>query len=139
MADVLIDTGFLVALLSRQDQYHSWAVAQVRSNPHPWRTCEAALSEAFHLLEDCGGAPQICALLERGIVTLDFHLDDDLATVFSMMKKYSDVPMSLADGCLVRMTETLDDPVLLTTDADFRVYRRLGRKMIPARMPDMTR
>lgn len=51
------------------------------------------------------------------------------------MHKYADVPMSLADACLVRMSETLSDPVLLTTDADFRIYRRLGRKIILCAMP----
>ena len=39
--------------------------------------------------------------------------------------------MSLADACLVRMTETLADPVVLTTDTDFRIYRRHGRHTVP--------
>ena len=52
------------------------------------------------------------------------------------MQKYADVPMSLADACLVRMTEILPDPVLLTTDTDFRIYRRHGRKTIPCVLPD---
>ena len=37
------------------------------------------------------------------------------------MERYADLPMSFADACLVRMTETLPDPVLRTTDADFRI------------------
>ena len=52
------------------------------------------------------------------------------------MLKYVDVPMSFADACLVRMTETLPDPILLTTDRDFRIYRRHGRQVIPCKMPD---
>ncbi len=44
------------------------------------------------------------------------------------MEKYADVPMSFADACLVRMTEVSSDPTLLTTDTDFRIYRRHGRK-----------
>lgn len=28
-----------------------------------------------------------------------------------------------ADACLARMSETMDDPLLLTTDSDFRIYR----------------
>jgi hypothetical protein len=51
------------------------------------------------------------------------------------MQKYADVPMSLADACLVRVTETLPDPVLLTTDADFRTYRRHGRQTVPSVTP----
>jgi predicted nucleic acid-binding protein len=52
------------------------------------------------------------------------------------MEKYADVPMSLADACLVRMTEALADPVLLTTDTDFRVYRRHSRQTVPCVLPD---
>src|SRR5882757_603485 len=41
----------------------------------------------------------------------------------------------LRRGALVRMTETLNDPVLLTTDGDFRIYRRHGRQIIPCVLP----
>jgi len=51
------------------------------------------------------------------------------------MQTYADVPMSLADACLVRMTEVMPAPVLLTTDSDFRIYRRHGRRMIAVVMP----
>lgn len=43
--------------------------------------------------------------------------------------------MSFADGCLVRMTEVIADPVLLTTDADFRIYRRHSRQVVPGVTP----
>jgi predicted nucleic acid-binding protein len=52
------------------------------------------------------------------------------------MRKYADVPMSLADACLVRMTEVFAEPTLLTTDSDFRVYRRHSRHVVPCVTPD---
>jgi predicted nucleic acid-binding protein len=55
--------------------------------------------------------------------------------VLKLTEKYADVPMSLADACLVRMTETLADHVILTTDADFRSYRRHSRQVVPCVMP----
>lgn len=55
--------------------------------------------------------------------------------MLKLMGKYANVPMSLADACLVRMTETLEEALVLTTDADFRVYRRHGRNVVPSRMP----
>ena len=55
--------------------------------------------------------------------------------VLKLLQKYADIPMSLADACLVRMTETLSDPLLITTDADFRVYRRHSRQVIPCVTP----
>jgi predicted nucleic acid-binding protein len=132
--NVLVDAGFLVALLSRRDAHHAWAVGQADRLPPPWRTCEAALSEAFHLLAP-RGAPALAALLRRQAVVVAFDLADDLEAVLRLMQKYGDVPASLADAALVRMTETLADPTVLTTDADFRVYRRHGRQMVPAVTP----
>jgi hypothetical protein len=56
--------------------------------------------------------------------------------VSSLMQKYADVPMSLADACLVRMTETHPQPIVLTADADFRIYRRHSRQIVPCATPD---
>src|SRR5262245_41500239 len=129
-ANVLADAGFLVALLNRRDGNHSWAVAQARQLPPPWKTCEAALSAAVRLL----GANAVSILgdfLKRGAVLIAFRVDEGVEEILRLMEKYADVPMSFADACLVRMTEALSDPVLLTTDADFRVYRRHGRRIVP--------
>jgi len=46
--------------------------------------------------------------------------------------------MSFEDACLVRMTETMADPVVLTTDTELRNYRRLGRKTVPCVTPGQT-
>ena len=123
-----------MALLSRRDGNHAWAAAQAERFPPPWRTCESALSEAFHLLGTAGG-PAVAALLARRSLVCAFTLNEDLERTLRLMEKYSDTPMSLADACLVRMTETLDDPVLLTTDSDFRVYRRHSRHAVPCVIP----
>jgi predicted nucleic acid-binding protein len=68
-------------------------------------------------------------------VLIAFELAKELEPVLKLMQKYSDVPMSLADACLVRMTETFADAVVLTTDADFRVYRRHSRHVVPCVTP----
>jgi len=132
--NLLVDAGFLVALLSRRDEHHPWAAAQANQHAPPWRTCEAVLSEAFHLLGP-RGAPALRTLLQRRAVLSNFDLNDDLEPVLKLLQKYTDVPASLADACLVRMTETLSDPFLLTTDSDFRIYRRHSRQVIPCVMP----
>ncbi len=131
---VLVDAGFLVALLSRRDSHHQWAVTQAPDHTPPWRTCEAALSEAFHLL-GTRGMPGLGALLRRRALVVAFDLDNDVESVLKLLQKYADVPMSLADACLVRMTETHPDPVILTTDSDFRIYRRHSRQIVPCRTP----
>ena len=132
---VLVDAGFLIALLSRRDGNHRWAAAQPPLFPPPWRTCEAVLSETFHLLGARGGS-RLAVLLRRRVVVAAFDLGQNLERVLKLMEKYADLPMSLADACLVRMTEALADAVLLTTDTDFRIYRRHSRLTIPWVMPN---
>ena len=131
---VLVDTGFLVALLSRRDAAHPWAVTQASRLPPPWSTCESVLSEVAHLVGP-RGTKSLTALLRRGAVLCRFRLGDDMEAVLKLLEKYADVPMSFADACLVRMTEILGDAVLLTTDADFRIYRRHGRQAVPCVLP----
>ena len=132
--NVLVDAGFLIALLSRRDFHHPWAVTQAPRHAPPWHTCEAVLSEAFHLL-GTRGVPGLSTLLRHRALLAAFDLDNDVESVLKLLQKYSDVPMSLADACLVRMTETLADPVILTTDSDFRIYRRHSRQVVPYVMP----
>jgi uncharacterized protein len=131
----LVDAGFVVALLSRRDTHHLWAVAQAPQFAFPWLTCDAVLSEAFHLL-GTRGRPALSGLLRRGALATRFDLTADLEPVLTLMQKYSGVPMSLADACLVRMSETTPDPVILTTDSDFRIYRRHSRQVVPCVTPD---
>jgi hypothetical protein len=133
--NVLVDAGFLVALLSSRDDHHQWAVSQASELPPPWSTCESVLSEAFHVLGE-RGAPNLAALLRRRALLVAFTLAQNVEPVVKLIEKYSNVPMGLADACLVRMTETLDDPIILTTDQDFRVYRRHSRQVVPCVTPE---
>lgn len=132
--NIIVDAGFLVALVSDRDAHHSWAAGQAPELPPPWSTCEAVISEGVHLLGRRGG-PALSTLLRRHALVIGFSFSENLEPVLKLIEKYSDVPMSLADACLVRMTEILGDPILLTTDEDFRVYRRHGRQVIPCVAP----
>lgn len=131
---VLVDSGFLVALVRRDDSHHSWAAVVSGQFTAPWRTCEAVLSETF-FVAGIAVQHQVAELLRRGLLVSDFSLAAEQEAVLTLMEKYADVPMSLADACLVRMTETMSDPIILTTDADFRIYRRHSRQVAPCRMP----
>lgn len=106
LASALVDTGFLVALLSRRDGRHGWAAELAQRFPPPWRTCEAVLSETAHLLGGHGIRP-LAQLVRRDAVVCAFRFAGNRDAVLKLLEKYSDVPMSFADACLVRMTETL--------------------------------
>ena len=131
---VIVDAGFLAALIERRERHHDWAIAAAAEHPRPWQTCEPVLSEAFFLL-DRQGTVALMALLKRDQLLTPFRLSEDKQAVLTLMQKYEDVPMSFADACLVRMTEILPEPVVLTTDSHFRVYRRNGRQVVPCVLP----
>jgi predicted nucleic acid-binding protein len=133
-ASALVDAGFLVALLARRDANHRWAANLAQRFPPPWLTCEAVLSETCHLL-GARGISALASVLRRGTLACRYRMADDTEAVLKLLEKYTDVPMSFADACLVRMTEIANDPVLLTTDGDFRFYRRHGRLTIPCVLP----
>jgi predicted nucleic acid-binding protein len=131
---VIADSSFLVALLSRRDARHVWAVSSSAQLGGPWHTCEAALMESFYLIRP-HGASSLIGVLRSGELRISFDFAQNQDSVLALMEKYATVPMSLADACLVRMTEILPDPVILTTDADFRIYRRHSRQVVPCMMP----
>jgi predicted nucleic acid-binding protein len=134
--NVLVDTGPLVAALRRRDEHHAWARAHFAAATEPFRSCEAVISEAFFLLEHSDeGKEALRGLLERGIVVVQYSFEEDRAETLRLVRKYNDTPMSFADACLVRMAEKSDDAVVLTTDSDFRTYRKNGRQMIPLIIP----
>ncbi len=77
------------------------------------------------------------ALVELRLVTVSFQLESEHARVRRLLRRYDDRrrPMSLADACLVRMAELVDDCTVMTLDADFHIYRRNGRSIIPLTIP----
>jgi predicted nucleic acid-binding protein len=133
---VLLDTGPLVAFLRRRDRYHQWAVEQFSRIPAPMHTCEAVLTEACYLLQSLpGGSQSVLRMLETGALRTALHVEDELTPIKTLMARYRNVSMSLADACLVRMSELNAAGVVLTLDSDFIVYRRHGRQVIPVIIP----
>jgi len=134
---VIIDTGPLVALIDRRDRFHEWAKAQTGAIATPLVTSEIVFGEACYLLRGLPrGVRELLNWLEIGLVVTSFRLDQESHAVSDLMTRYSSVPMSLADACLVRMSELYMDSVVMTLDSDFRIYRQHGRRVIPTIMPD---
>lgn len=108
----------------------------MRSFGSPMLTCEAVISECGHLTEQSDpGNQKLLTMLRAGGLRIAFDLENDLAAISALMAKYHDTPMSLADACLVRMSELHDRARVFTLDSDFKRYRRHGRQTIPLIFP----
>jgi uncharacterized protein len=133
---VVVDTGPIVALLDADEANHAWVLGQLRNLRPPLLTCEAVLTEATFLIARAGADPALVTdLVTRGLLTVVPLFDGDSDTVGRLIRRYSDVPMSFADACLVRIVERTQNATLLTLDSDFRVYRQKGRRIIPVLTP----
>ena len=133
---VIIDTGPLVALLNRKDHSHAWVVQQLQDIQPPMVTCESVLAEATYLTRQTPGARvALIEMVGEGFLTIGMAVADHHSALLAMVRRYADVPMSLADACLVRLAELFPQSPVLTLDSDFSVYRKNGRQVIAVLRP----
>lgn len=136
MSSVLVDTGPLVAFLRESEANHEWAAAKFKELPAPYLTCEPILAEAYFLVSrHPGGVRRFFDLLGSGLLEIDFSILREREALWKLIRKYEDLPMSLADACLVRLAELHPTASVFTLDSHFRVYRKNGRQQIPVIMP----
>jgi uncharacterized protein len=134
---VVADTGPLVALFHDDDAAHGWAVSRFQEFTEPLVTCEAVLTEALHLLRRIPPAHlSLLTLWERQLLRIEFSAESEKHAIRRLLRRFSSVPISFADACLVRMSELHQDCAVWILDSDFRVYRRGGRQSIPLLIPD---
>ena len=129
----IADTGYLVALLRRADEHHGWAKDLAGQFELPLLTCEAVLAEtAFHLKSSV----LVLEMLKRGVIRVAFNCFRHLESLQELAERYEDRNPDLADLCLIRMSELYPKHSVVTVDAaDFRVYRRNKREVIPTICP----
>jgi predicted nucleic acid-binding protein len=133
---IIVDTGVLIALLSRDDAQHQWAINVASKLSKPLLTCEAVLTETCFLLRrNNQDHKPIFDLVERAAITLPFCIANEYQAVTTLMTRYQNVPMSLADACLVRMVEIYANASIFTLDSDFKIYRKNRNQVIPIIMP----
>jgi len=121
---VLLDTGVIVALLDRSEEFHQACAKAVRELEAPLITCEAVIAETCYLLRNLPGAPE--AMIENvaaGIFQVPFQLSREAVGVKQVLRKYRDRRIDLADACLIRMADEFGTADILTLDKDFATYR----------------
>jgi uncharacterized protein len=137
VSNIVVDTGPLVAFLVETDSHHAWAVERFHELPAPFLSCEPVLTETFYLVSRLhSGRRRFFELLSSGLLNVEFAVLAEREALRKLIHKYADLPMSLADACVVRITEQIEDAVVFTTDNHFRAYRKNARQLIPLVIPE---
>lgn len=129
---IIVDTGFLYALLDRRDAWHERAVAAAPTVEEGWVTTWPVLTEATHLIGRRLGSRFAASLMDEvadgGLVAWDIP-PDQARRIPAMMHRYQSLPMDLADASLVLIADHLGHGRILTTDErDFGTYRWKNRQ-----------
>ena len=120
----LIDTGAILALVDRDDNWHVSCVEVYNHNRLPWLTTEAVLTEVFHLVRRSRGDGPIWTLLQSGAIILSIVANEELPQLHALMAQYADRPMDFADATLVHVAARERLSMILTIDQDdFETYR----------------
>ncbi len=130
MRRVLVDTGPLVAILSREDEHHERCVEALRELPGPLFSCWPVITEAAWLLRNYPRAvQQLLKGLGSGFVELLSLNSLEASEVAGVMKRYEDMRPQLADACLVYLATRDGIDTIFTLDRrDFSVYRPARKK-----------
>jgi uncharacterized protein len=134
----LIDTGAMLALVDRSDQWHEPCVEAYNRSRLPLLTTEAVLTEVFHLTHgDQRQIASVWTLIRSGAIRMAEIDNEELPLIQTLMNDYCDHPMDFADATLVHLARREALNLILTIDHDdFETYRLAGRKkftILPAR------
>jgi uncharacterized protein len=128
MTVAIVDTGPLVAFFDRAEQHHDWVAERFEELEAPLLVCEPVLAETMYLLARYPKAQDVLLeFIHNGALSIAFRIDEHVGALRNLLRKYQDIPMSLADACIVRMSEIHERHSVLTLDSDFLVYRKHGR------------
>ena len=134
---VIVDSGPLSAFMDADDAWHGWAVERFKEFEGPLVTVESVITEVLFLLRgDSTAQDRVLRMIASGALRVPFRLEAEAEPVRRLHAKYHDLPMSLADACLVRMAELLDEHQICTLDADFTIYRKHGKSAIHYKVTD---
>jgi uncharacterized protein len=138
MRRVLVDTGPLVAILSRADQHHESCVNVLRTLPAPLLTCWPVITEAVWLLSAHQDAIHLLlGGIDEGLFALLPLAGSEAKAIADVMKRYRDIRPQLADAALVYLADRESIDTIFTLDRrDFSVYRS-ARKRAFRILPDL--
>jgi predicted nucleic acid-binding protein len=131
MKNILIDTGPIVALLNRRDKHHKRVLEFTQNYSGGFVATWSVITEATHLLRNSIHAQlNLLEWIRRGGIDIFQIEKNDVERMITLTKKYSDLPMDLADCSLIIVAEKLGIDEIISIDSDYDVYRTLKKEAL---------
>ncbi len=129
MASTLIDAGPMISLFDKSDRYHNTILSCLAGYQGHLVTTWPVITEAAHMLSfDVGAQINLLQWINRGALQIAYLGVQHLGRLIELLHKYSDLPMDLADGSLIVVSEFMNLADIITIDADYYVYRAHGKR-----------
>jgi len=125
----LIDSGPLVALFDKDDNYHQKALNFIQQNKFILYSNLAVVTETFYLLQFNINVQKLFIrwIKDGAVFILDFN-QIEFTNIFSLLEKYQDIKPDFADLTLVVQSEKTNIYNVATIDSDFYVYKLKNKK-----------
>jgi uncharacterized protein len=131
MKNTLIDAGPIIALFNKKDRYHDQIKDFLKQYTGILTSTWPVITEVSHML-DFNTQTQIDFLtwVSIGGIRIENIDQEDIIRIIKLSKKYSDIPMDLADASLVSISEKVSIKEIITIDTEFYIYRTFEKEMI---------
>jgi len=139
LREVLVDTGPLVAILDRSDQYHETCREMLRQIQPPLITTWPVLTEVAWLLRDePKGLQRLYSGVETGFFRIAELSGEELSELAVLAKRFQTLRPQLADLSLLLVAEREKLEAIFTLDRrDFTVLQKKSRQkfiLLPERL-----
>ncbi len=123
MKSTLIDAGPIIALYRKNDQYHEKALNFIKNYQGRLITSWPVIAEVMHELSRPDIQEKFLLWIERGGLEIADQDQRSVSGLVKLIRKYSDIPMDLADATLMLYAEETGIKEIATIDSDFHIYR----------------
>lgn len=131
MKSTLIDAGPLIALFNKNDKYHDQIKQFLKEYKGKLISSWPVITEVSHMLSfNIKTQIDFMTWINRGAIQLEDIDSEGINRILELSKKYSDVPMDLADASLVAIAEKKKIKEIITIDSDYDIYRTIKKEMI---------
>jgi len=129
--NIIVDAGPLIALFDKDDKYHNSVIKFLKTFDGQLITSWPAITEVTHLLSfNVNVQIDFLEWLKREAVTIVNLENIHLERIIQLSKKYSDVPMDLADSSLIVIAELTNITEIITIDSDYYIYKTKNKKLL---------